>query len=431
MREQREQRHSTSIDQFDQKCRPSLTAFRPRAGGIRLVAWAAAVLGLAGLNIAGVGQPAFAHVDEASTAAAWSMWQFTPDIVIATMLITLVYIAGMAKRRGTATLPQVLRHTAFFTGMAVVFLALQSPIDTISEHLFAMHQVQHLLLRMVGPMLIVAAAPQATLIAGLPWLARKAVLTPLASNRGLRIVFALLAHPFVVTTLFIGVLYFWEIPRYHELALLNEPVHYGMHVIMLIAGFFFWWRIFDRREPPMGLRYGVRLMLLWLALLSNIILGAYTTLKTTMLYPAYDVLGRFWGILPSVDEHLGGIIMWIPGSMMYLVALLTVVHMWGRQESWAESRQVDTPGNAVSSTMARGGRSGLAPRAINARDFADRQKSKNRTMALGFAAFAIAVFSTVFLIGIMNHLVGAESLGSASQGVVRALTQLPSGQRQR
>src|SRR5487761_1217490 len=148
MREQREQRHSTSIDQFDRKCRPSLTAFRPRAGGIRLVAWAAAVLGLAGLNFVGVVQPVFAHVDEASTAAAWSMWQFTPDIVIATMLITLVYIAGRAKRRGTATLPQVLRHTAFFTGMAVVFLALQPPIDSSSEPLFAMPHVQHLLLRM-------------------------------------------------------------------------------------------------------------------------------------------------------------------------------------------------------------------------------------------------------------------------------------------
>ena len=202
-----------------------------------------------------------------------------------------------------------------------------------------------------------------------------------------------------------------------------------MHAIMLITGLLFWWRILDRRGPPMALRYGIRLMLLWLALLSNIILGAYTTLKTTELYPA-DVLGRFWEISPSVDEHLGGIIIWIPGSMMFLVALLTVVHMWGRHESRIESRQAGGAGILESSMIGRGGRGGLPPHPISARDFADREKSKDRTMALGFAAFAIAVFSTVLLIGVMNHLVGTRKLETAYQAVVHAPTALPSQQRQ-
>lgn len=381
--------------------------------------------------MAGFGRPAFAHGGEGlSAAAVWSMWQFTLDIVIGTLLVALVYVAGVARRRGTTTPSQVLRHVSFFTGLAVVFLALQSPIDTISEHLFAMHQVQHLLLRMVGPMLIVLAAPQATLTAGLPSPARKAVLTPLASSRGLRTVFAILAQPAIVTVLFVGVLYFWEIPRYHDLALLNEPVHYGMHAIMLIAGLMFWWRIVDRRGPPMGLRYGMRLMLLWLVLLSNIVLGAYTTLKTPVLYHAYDRLGRFWDVTPSIDEHLGGIIIWIPSSMMCLIAVLAVIHMWGREESRIEKRQIDAANNAASRAVADEGQRVFAESRISRRDLADRQKSRNRNLALGFAAFVFAVFSTVLLIGIVDHLISSGGLETTSRSIVQALTQLPSRERQ-
>lgn len=385
---------------------------------------AGALLGLGGLSIAGFGWPAVAHDRGGLTAVtAWSAWQFTPDIVIGTLLVALVYVAGMARHRA-AQLPQILRHVAFFTGLAVVFLALQSPIDTISEHLFAMHQAQHLLLRMLGPMLIVVAAPQAMLIAGLPSWARKGALAPLASSRGLRMVFAILAHPFVVTMLFIGVLYFWQIPRYHDLALLDEPVHYGMHAAMLVAGLLFWWRIFDRRGPPVGLRYGVRLMLLWLVLLSNIVLGAYTTFKATVLYRAYDVLGRFGDVSPSSDEHLGGIIIWIPSSMMCLIAVLAIIHMWGRQETRLERRQIDTPNNPVLRISVHGGRRAPAPHAISDREVLDSQKSKNRALALGFGAFAAAVFTAVLLVGIVSHLMGAGVLEASSRNVGPASTRL-------
>jgi putative membrane protein len=122
-------------------------------------------------------------------------------------------------------------------------------------------------------------------------------------------------------------------------ALLDDTIHYIMHVTMLVAGLLFWWLILDRRPPPQGLRYGVRLMMLWLAILSNIVLGGYTTLKHAVLYTAYDVHGRLYGMPAGTDEHIGGIIIWIPSSMMCLIAILLVIHMWGRQEALLDERR--------------------------------------------------------------------------------------------
>ena len=259
--------------------------------------------------------PALAHEDATLTGqTAWAAWHLTPDIVIPTALVAIVYIVGLLRRRAiTEPLPP-WRHAAFFGGLAAVFLSLQSPIDPIAERLFWMHQIQHLLLRTIGPMMIALAWPQGILSAGLRATLGGNVLKPLASNGPLRSVFRFLARPAVATILFIAALYVWEVPRYHNLALVNEAVHYVMHVTMLVAGILFWWRIFDRRPAPQGLGYGMRLMMLWVVTLSNIVLGAYTTLRSDVLYSAYDVTGRLFGYSALGDEQLGGIDHLDPGE---------------------------------------------------------------------------------------------------------------------
>ena len=255
---------------------------------------------------------------------------FTPDIVIPTVVVALIYGIGMLRRRGIAAPLPGWRHAAFFGGLAAVFLALQSPVDPIAERLFWMHQIQHLLLRMAGPMLIALSWPQGVLSAGLRATVGTNLLKPIVSNRVVRGIFGVLANPAVATILFIAALYVWQLPRYHNLAIVDDGVHYVMHVTMLLAGLLFWWLVFDRRSAPQGLGYGKRLMMLWFVTLSNILLGAYTVLKGTVLYGAYDIEGRLFGIGALADEQLGGIIIWIPGSMMCLIGILIVVHMWGR-----------------------------------------------------------------------------------------------------
>lgn len=337
--------------------------------------------------------PAHAHGGEGLTdGTAWSTWRLTADIVIPTALAALVYAAGMVRRSAVTEPAPWWRHSLFFAGLAAVFLALQSPIDPIAERLFLIHQIQHLLLRMVGPMLIALAWPQGDLIAGLPATIRRTLLAPVVANGAIRGVFGTVSDPVVATAMFIGALYFWQIPRYHDLALLNEPVHYVMHATMLLAGLVFWWRIFDRRPPGPGLRYGVRLMMLWLVILSNILLGAYIALKNPVLYGAYDVLGRLFDYAPLADEQVGGFVIWIPSSMMCVVAVLIVIHMGGRHETKLDQkRSACCPSN-----------SGAMFYPTTASELIQQQGSKNRVLALGFAAFVLTVFGAAILVGLLG-----------------------------
>ena len=79
-----------------------------------------------------------------------------------------------------------------------------------------------------------------------------------------------------------------------------------MHVSMLLTGLIFWWRVFDSRPAPKGLRHGYRLMMIWIGVLATILLGSYTALKSSLLYPAYGQGKRLWDLTPLGDELIGG-----------------------------------------------------------------------------------------------------------------------------
>lgn len=334
-------------------------------------------------------------------------WQFEPDIVIATLLVATVYGAGMLRRRAFAGNVRRWRHAAFFGGVAAVFLSLESPIDAMSDHLFWMHQIQHMLLRMIGPMLIALSMPQAMLISGLPRALRRGALAPFVGSGALRALFSWLSDAAVVTLLFIAALYVWQYPPFHNAAILDDGIHYSMHVTMLAAGLFFWWRIFDARPAPMGLSYGRRLMMLWIVTLSQIGLGAYTTLKSEILYPAYDVVGRLFGMKPLTDELLGGFIIWVPSSMMCLLAAILVIHMWGVHETQTEEKRLALPaGQAAALAYPTTGAELLA-----------QARPKNRILAVGVAAFAISVFGMVIFVGVLNHLNGETRNGLLAHAV--------------
>ncbi|HTX49670.1 MAG TPA: cytochrome c oxidase assembly protein [Caulobacteraceae bacterium] len=283
--------------------------------------------------------PTVALADDAGgRRPLWLAWDFSADLVIPAAAALLLYWRGLERRPGAFDATPA-RHLAFMGGVFLTFAALASPIDAMSDHLFSMHQVQHMLLRVVGPMLIAYAQPGATLVAGSPnWLRRGPVTRLLTSypNRGL---FRFLTRPWAATALFVASLYAWQWPPFHNRAIIDDGVHYLMHITMLAAGLLFFWVVFDQRPPPKGGGYGARLMMVWIGTLANIPIGAFTCLKSQELYPAYDTVGRLFGVSAMDDERLGGFIMWAPCSMMMLIALLLVVHAWGSHEEKVVARR--------------------------------------------------------------------------------------------
>lgn len=179
-----------------------------------------------------------------TATTVWSTWDLTPDIVVPTVLVLTVYAMGLVRRPG-AFEARPWRHAAFFWGVFATFLALASPLDGFADHLFFVHQIQHTLLREVGPMLVGISQPQGVLIAGLPSWLRRGGLAPVLASRPTRAIFGFLTRPIVVTPLFVASLYGWQWPPLHNLAIMNEAVHYVMHLTMLAAGLLFFWRVFD------------------------------------------------------------------------------------------------------------------------------------------------------------------------------------------
>lgn len=317
----------------------------------------------------------------------WSAWPLTPGITLATLLVLVLYIAG--QRVAAPGRAGTFRHFAFFGGVALVFLALQSPIETLADHSFIAHQVEHMLLRTGGPMLIMAAAPQAALLRGLPAGLRRFAVTPLVASSPLRAL-GILGRPLPATLLFIATTYFWMIPRWHDLALLDEPVHYLWHTTLLLSGLVFFWRILDPRPYPLGASLGLRLFMFWLASVGNILLGSYLSFKHRTLYDAYDQLGR-WALGAAADERFGGLTMWIPGCMMFALTALLMIHRWAQQEERAALR-LQASGAPLPSPAA----------------FLASRRAANRRMALGLAAFAATVLAITFTIVLIYHYSGTR-----------------------
>lgn len=270
-------------------------------------------------------QPAYAHGWIFPRENLWTAWYITPEVTFPTFLIIGLYIAGLRRRHRASRPISLGRRVSFFTGMMAVYLALQSPLDPLSDRLFLVHQIEHLMLYMVGPILIALSAPVAPLLRGFPPWARQGIVKPVIRNQVVRALYGFLIHPVVATLLFIGAMLFWQIPKYQDLALVNDTLHDVMHISMLIAGLFFWWLILDPRRYGARASNGLRLLLIWIVMMAAMVLGAYLTFKQRELYPAYDAWGRLWGISPLKDEEWGGLIIWIPGSLLCVIPALVVI----------------------------------------------------------------------------------------------------------
>ena len=333
------------------------------------------------------------HLDHiVSGADPWLRWPVTPGMTLTLALAAWVYVRG---QRAAGATPiggrERLRHLSYFGGLAALFIALQSPIEPISDHLFVVHQVEHMLLRTGAPMLLMLAAPQAALLRGLPEGLRRNFVAPLLRSKVVRAL-GILTHPVIATVLFVGTTYFWMIPRYHDIAILDEPVHYLWHTTLLLSGLIFFWRILDPRPYPLGASLGVRLFMFWIASIGNILLGSYLTFKHQVLYHAYDEMGRLWMSSAAADENLGGLIMWIPGSMMFAITAMLMIYRWGREEERLSARRGD---GAI---------------AVSGAEFFRRKRGANRRTAIGLLCFSATVLLITFTTVLIYHYpaIGAD-----------------------
>jgi cytochrome c oxidase assembly factor CtaG len=231
--------------------------------------------------------------------------------------------------------------------MASILLALVSPLDVVSRALFSAHMVQHLLLMMAAPPLLVLGDPMTATLWALPITARRAVARWWRHAPGARRAWRLGTLPALAWTLHVGALWAWHLPTLYERAIANEGVHVLEHAMFFLTALLFWWPLLK----PHGRRMsgGVGVLYLFAAALQGTILGALLTLARAPLYAAHFGTTRAWGLSPIEDQQLAGLLMWVPAGFVYLAALVPVASRLLR-----EPRAQGAAALAIAGVSARG-----------------------------------------------------------------------------
>jgi putative membrane protein len=252
-------------------------------------------------------------------------YEFSPTVLAVCALSALLYYRGRRGASGGGG-----RAPAFWLGLALMYGALQTHYDYYAQHMFFLHRLQHLVLHHLAPFLIAVAAPSGTLAAGLPPAVRRDFVTPLYKTPALNHFYRAIQQPLVAALLFVGLIYLWLIPGVHFLAMLNVPLYDAMNWSMALDGLLFWWMVFNLRAPNSSdaHHYGGRILLLFLVMLPQIVIGAHIALSHHDLYAVYAVCGRIWPLSAQVDQQIGGLITWIPSAMMSIVGALVLLRRW-------------------------------------------------------------------------------------------------------
>ena len=244
-------------------------------------------------------------------------WDFSPTVVGTLLLLAVLFVRGSRRVR---VAPR--QWLLFFLSLVLVYAALQTQWDYYAGHMFFVHRLQHLVLHDLGPFLLAWSAPFTVLLQGMPAAMRDRIAAWYASpavQRVRRFIF----DPLTATVLFIASLCVWVWPPVHFYAMLSNWLYTTMNWSVFVIDLPFWWIVLDPRPYPQArLSYGKRILMLVLVMLPMMLVGAIIGLSRHDLYPVYALCGRFLPISPITDQQIGGMIIWIPGSLLAATAAL-------------------------------------------------------------------------------------------------------------
>ena len=278
-----------------------------------------------------------------SWSGALSRWELDPVVLGAVAAAAVAYAAGCRAvarlpgrplRSGHAGRPVPAgRRTAFRCGLAVLVVALCSPVAVYSELLFSVHMVQHLLLAVVAAPLLVAGRPVAVM---------GALLAPPHRRELLRLrrapVLGVLGHPIVAWVTFAAAGWVAHFSPLYETALDHPWAHVAEHVLFLGSGLLFWRAVLGA-AARWRLSHPLRLLYLAVAMPQSTFLALAIWSSSRPLYPRYVEIAERLGVDPRADQRLAGGIMWVAGDLILLGAVLVVAGAWASHEQRVTTRR--------------------------------------------------------------------------------------------
>jgi cytochrome c oxidase assembly factor CtaG len=261
-------------------------------------------------------------------SANWSVQWPLAGVAIAGVLY---FLGG----RLSATPPAAAkrrRGTAFYAGLLTLVLAIDSPIDSYADTLFWVHMVQHVLLMMVAPPLLLYGRPWPRLLRPVPPAIRRPLArTALAGEtlKPLRRTLRWLASPLPAFVLFNGTLLVWHLPALYDLTLRNATVHDLEHALFFGTALLFWVYLVPGASARPRLTDGGQVAYALGALLVGWVLAVVLGMAPHPVYGGYSALAeRPGGLSALADQQLAAGVMWVPGSVPYTIALFAAAYRW-------------------------------------------------------------------------------------------------------
>ena len=250
--------------------------------------------------------------------APWQRWDWHASVVIGLALLggLYAYLGGLAAPRR--------RVLALGAALGVLGVALNGPLHNLSDgYLFSAHMVQHLLLTLVFPPLLLYGAPV--------WVVR-----PLLGPGWVLRVAHRATRPLAAGALFSAPITLWHVPQFYEAALEHHPLHIVQHLVFIATAVIMWWPILSPVPELPRANYPTQLIYLFALGLPMALAGALITLSERVLYPFYAAAPRVWGLTPLADQQLGGLLMWVVGTIYLWVAASVVWFRWAAREASAD-----------------------------------------------------------------------------------------------
>lgn len=264
---------------------------------------------------------ASAHSDAPAWGSGAESW-LVPMLVLAVAW----YVRGLYNLHSAAMHFAHMKRLAicFALGWAAIAIALVSPLALESAGIYSAHMLQHELLMVVGAPLMVLGRPLAIWTWALPARSRVAAVRPFRQPV-VSIAWSCLSTPLVATLLHAAAIWVWHVPHVFERAQSSTILHALQHSAFLFTALLFWWVLL---KPGGEQRTGTALLCLFITMLHTTLLGVLLTFSDAVWYPAGTARAAHWGLTALEDQQLGGLIMWVPGAVPYIIAALALATRW-------------------------------------------------------------------------------------------------------
>jgi putative copper resistance protein D len=269
-------------------------------------------------------------------------WELDLTVLVPVLAAAGLYVLAAACLRGRW--PR-RRSASFLAGLGCLLVALQSGIDAYDDRLLSVHMVQHMLILLLAPLLLLGGRPVVLGLAALPPARRAGPARVLARTRGL-------TSPACALTVFAGVVVLTHLPAFYDAAVRHAPIHYAEHALYVLAGVLMWSPLVDGDPAPRHRLSGLgRLVYLIVAMLPMALVGAYLNRHASLVYPTYGPPAHALGVSAIDDQGQAGAIMWVLGDV-----IMVAVGLWAALAAMlAEERRLIARENRAGSLAAGDG----------------------------------------------------------------------------